>query len=49
MLSDKYHSTLVVISIGTGYGLVPTANKPLHGPILTKIHDAAYRHQATMS
>ena len=27
---------------GSGNGLVPSGNKPLHGPVLTKISDAIW-------
>ena len=32
-----------------GSGLVPPGNKPLPEPVLTKISDAIWRHQATMT
>ena len=37
------------VNIGSGNGLVPTGNKPLPDPMLTKILDAIRPHKATMS
>ena len=41
-LSDK--SILVHVM----NGLVPSGNKPLHEPLLNKIHDTTWNHWATM-
>ena len=37
------------VNFGSGKGLVPSGNKPLSEPMLTKIYVAIWRHQATMS
>ena len=36
-------------NIGAGNGLVPSGNKPLPEPVLTKISNAIWRHYAPMS
>ena len=36
------------VNIGSGNGLVPSGNKSLPEPMLTKIYDNIRRHQATM-
>ena len=32
------------VNIGSGNGLVPSGNKPLPEPVLTKISNAIWRH-----
>ena len=38
-----------LVNIGSGNGLVPSGNKPLPEPMLTKIYVAIWCHKATMS
>ena len=35
---------LWLVNIGSGYGLVPSGNKSLPEPMLTKFYDATWRH-----
>ena len=37
------------VNIGSGNNCVPSGNKPHPGPMLTKLFNAVWRHQATMS
>ena len=37
------------ISVSSGNDLVSSGKKPLPEPVLTKIHDNMWHHQATMS
>ena len=37
------------VNTGSGNGLVPSGNKPLPEPMLTKISVAIWRHEATVS
>ena len=37
-----------LVNNGSGNGLVPSSNKPLHEPMLTQISGAIWRHYATM-
>ena len=41
--------TYDLVNIGSGNGLVPSGNKPLPEPALTKIFVAIWLHKATMS
>ena len=37
-----------LVNNGSGNGLVPSSNNPLHKPMLTQISGAIWRHFATM-
>ena len=37
-----------LVNNGSGNGLVPSSNKPLHEPMLTQISGAIWRHYATL-
>ena len=38
-----------LVNVGSSNGVVPSCNKPLPEPVLTKIYLAIWRHLATMS
>ena len=37
------------VNIDSGYGWVPSGNKPVPKPISTQIYVAIWRHQSTLS
>ena len=37
------------VSIGLGYGLMPSGGKPSPEPMLTKVHDVIWGHQGPMN
>ena len=50
LFSGECHETsLTIVNIGSGNGLVPSGIKPVHDPRLTKFYDVICRQQATMS